>query len=274
MTATTAASIFTDAWDKLAERDRQYLFLLLLGFLGAFGFIRLSTRLMRSPKVPWWPGSIKTGGGVHVHHLVFGIVAMMVAGALSFAIPEASQPWYSIYAVVFGIGMGLTIDEYALWLRLDDVYWAREGRSSIDAALIAVVFLALVLLAATPSEISTDTFDDFAATFGAALVHFGWVVICLVKQRFSNALIGTFIPFVAPYAALRLGKPDSPWAKRFYGARNPRKQARAERRFRPDRRTDVFKERLRDAIGGVTEEEYQARLAAAASPVNPSLGDR
>jgi len=270
----TTASIFTSAWDHLGEHDRQFLFLLLVGFLASFGFIRLSTRIMRSPKVAWWPGSVKTGGGVHVHHLVFGIVTMMLAGTLSFAIPDSSQFWYALYAVAFGIGLGLTIDEYALWLRLDDVYWAKEGRSSIDAALIAVVFIALVLLAAFPDEIQTDTLDNFAATAGAALLHLAWILICLSKQRYVNALVGTFLPLVAPWGALRLGKPGSPWAKRFYGDRNPGKQARAEQRFRPDRRTDRFKEQLRDAIGGVTEEEYQARLAAAATPVNPSFEER
>ena len=269
----TCASIFGDYWDHLGDHGRQFLFLLMLGFLGSFGFIRLSTRLMRSPKVPWWPGSVTTGGGVHVHHLVFGIVAMMLAGTLSFAVP-ISDFWYGTYAILFGIGMGLTIDEYALWLRLDDVYWSQEGRSSIDAALIAVVFLGLVLLSAAPETISTTTADDFAVSVIITLTHFVCVLVSLAKKRFVNALVGTFVPGVAIYSALRLGKPGSPWARRFYGARNPRKEARAQRRFHPGRRTDVFKERLRDEIGGVTEEEYQARLAAAATPVNPSPGDR
>lgn len=268
----TTASIFRDYWDHLGDHGRQFLFLLMLGFLGSFGFIRLSTRIMRSPRVPWWPGSVKTGG-VHVHHLVFGIVAMMIAGTLSFAVPN-SNFWYASYAILFGIGMGLTIDEYALWLRLDDVYWAKEGRSSIDAALIAVVFLGLVLLSATPGTLDTSTADSFAASLIALAVHFGCVLISLTKKRFVNALVGTFVPGVAVYSAIRLGKPGSPWARRFYRARNPRKQARAERRFHPGRRTDLYKERLRDAIGGVTEEEYQARLAAASAPVNPSLGDQ
>jgi hypothetical protein len=48
--------------------------------LVSFLFIRTSARLMRSPEVPWWPGSIQTEGGLHVHHLVFGIVLMLLAG--------------------------------------------------------------------------------------------------------------------------------------------------------------------------------------------------
>ena len=54
----------------------------------------------------------------------------------------------------------------------------------------------------------------------------------------------------------------SPWARRFYGERRPHKQAKAERRFRPDRHTERVKERFRDMVGGVTEQEYQARLSA------------
>ena len=81
---------------------------------------------MRSPKVPWWPGSIKTGG-IHVHHLVFGIVLLMLAGFLGFAL-QPESPWLEILAAAFGVGMGLTLDEFALWLHLEDVYWAEQGR--------------------------------------------------------------------------------------------------------------------------------------------------
>ena len=269
----TTATIFQDVWDHFKDDNRQYMLVLGVGFLGSFGFIRLSTRLMRSPKVPWWPGSVVSGSGVHVHHLVFGIVAMMLAGTLSFAVPN-SDFWYSVWALLFGIGMGLTIDEYALWLRLSDVYWAKEGRSSIDAALIAFVFIALLLLATTPDSISTANADTFAATLISLATHLFFVVVALSKKRLLHGLFGLFIPGLALYAAVRLAKPDSFWAKRRYGARNVRKEARADRRFQPGRRTDVLKERLRDAIGGVTEEEYQARLAEASTPVNPSLDDR
>ena len=76
----------SDFWnDQLVANDRQWLFLVLAGIIVSFGLIRISTRLMRSPRTPWWPGSIVSEGGVHVHHLVFGIVLMMIAGTLSFA---------------------------------------------------------------------------------------------------------------------------------------------------------------------------------------------
>ena len=65
--------------------------------------------------MPWWPGSIVSDGGVHMHHLFFGIAPMMTAGGLSFAAGETDGPWYAIYAVLFGVGFGLAINEYALW---------------------------------------------------------------------------------------------------------------------------------------------------------------
>ena len=259
------ASVLGGTWDSLSER--RFLFLMLIGFVSAFGFIRLSTRLMRSPRVPWWPGSVVSEDGVHVHHLFFGIVLMMVAGSLSFAAGETDGPWYAIYAVLFGIGLGLTIDEYALALHLDDVYWSREGRSSIDATLVALALIGFVLLAFVPTRVDTDSPAVLASTVTAATWHLGWVLIAAAKNRLVHALFGIFLPGLAVYAGLRIAKPRSVWAKRFYGERRPAKQVRAERRFRAGRRTDRFKERLRDAIGGVTEEEYQAQVAAAARTV-------
>jgi hypothetical protein len=267
-----SASVLAGTWDSLSER--RFLFLMLIGFVAAFGFIRLSTRLMRSPRVPWWPGSVVSESGVHVHHLFFGMVLMMVAGGLSFAAGETDGPWYGIYAVLFGIGLGLTIDEFALALHLDDVYWSREGRTSIDATVITLGLFGLVLLAFVPTRIDTDSPAVLATTVGGAMMHFGWVLIAAAKHRLVHALFGIFLPGLAVYAGLRLAKPRSIWARRFYGAHRPAKQARAEQRFRPDRMTDRIKDRFRDAIGGVTEEEYEARLAAAAPTSAAPTPDR
>ena len=111
-------------------------FVLLASFLITFLFIRTSARLMRSPKVPWWPGSVKTESGLHLHHLVFGIVLMLVGGTLGFALDESQSPWIEIAAAAFGIGAGLTFDEFALWVHLEDVYWSDEGRQSVDEFML------------------------------------------------------------------------------------------------------------------------------------------
>ena len=255
------ASIFSDFWnDQLVANDRQWIFLVLLGLLLSFGFIRLSTRLMRSPRVPWWPGSVVSDSGVHVHHLVFGIVTMMVAGTLSFG-GFATEPIYEICAFAFGIGIGLTIDEFALWVYLDDVYWAKQGRSSIDAAVIAVALMGLVVLGVRPFEFDDDpNASSVLATIIAGAIIVVSVVTCFMKKRFAHGLFGFFVTPLAIYGALRLGKPDSGWARRFYGDRNPKKQARAVKRFDPGRRTERFKEWLRTLIGGSTETDYDEKI--------------
>jgi hypothetical protein len=256
-----SGSIVSDFWqDQLVANGRQGLFLVLVGFLGSFAFIRLSTRLMRSPRVPWWPGSIVSDGGVHIHHLVIGVAVMLAAGTLGFWFFDTS-PWLEVCALVFGIGAGLTIDEFALLVHLDDVYWSEEGRSSIDATVIAVVAMALVFLGARPFDVTTNDAWDAVTSIVYAVVVLGCVIVCFGKHRLMHGAVGFFFLPVAIYAAGRLAKPGSVWARRRYGARSPAKQARAEERFRPDRRTERFKERFRDAIGGSTTEVFEAKLA-------------
>ncbi len=115
----------------------------------SFGFIRFSTRMIRA-EVSWWPGNV-TPGGLHIHHLVFGIVLMMLAGFLGFVLQPAS-PWLEILAGVFGIGMGLTLDEFALWLYLEDVYWSEEGRSSVDAVIFAAIIGGGIIVGFVPLD--------------------------------------------------------------------------------------------------------------------------
>jgi len=125
---TTAATAATDM-----PSGRSVALWVLLGFLGSWLFIRTSARLMRNPNVTWWPGSVKTSGGLHIHHLVWGIGLMVVCGFLGFAL-EPSTPRSQIIGSLFGIGVGFTLDEFALWLRLQDVYWSEQGRASIDVS--------------------------------------------------------------------------------------------------------------------------------------------
>jgi hypothetical protein len=251
------ASIFTDFWDSLVEHDEQGIFLVLVGFVFSFAFIRMSTRLMRSPRVTWWPGSVVSDSGVHLHHLVFGIVTMMIAGTLGFA-ALGHSPYVEIFAFAFGVGAGLTIDEFALWVYLDDVYWAEEGRSSIDATVIAAAGMFLILIGSTPFSFDTSSPAQVIGSILGALFVFLMVAICFAKQRLMHGAIGFFVLPIAIYAAARLGKPGSAWARRRYGERNPAKQRHAEERFPPDRRTERFKNAFRDIVGGKPSEGVAA----------------
>jgi hypothetical protein len=256
-----SASFISDFWhDQLVANGEQAMFLVLVGFVSAFGFIRMSTRIMRSPRMDWWPGSVVSEGGVHVHHLAFGICLMLLGGTIGFAFYYES-PWLELSALVFGIGGGLTLDEFALWVHLDDVYWSEEGRTSIDATVIAVAAMGLVLLGVRPFDVETGTVTDLITSVAIALFVFATVAICFAKQRMLHGVVGFFVWPVALYGAARIAKPGSPWAKHRYGERNPEKQAKAVDRFRPDRRTERFKERFRDAIGGTPAEIYENKIA-------------
>jgi hypothetical protein len=258
----TSASIISRYWNELVANDRQGLFLLLLAFVASFAFIRTSARLSRSPRVPWWPGSVVSDSGVHLHHLVWGIGLMLGAGTIGFAFPSSS-PTLEICAVLFGIGAGFTVDEFALLVHLDDVYWTKEGRASIDATLLAAAGMGLVLVGVRPLEFATGSVDQTVSSALGAIALLALVSACFAKQRLVHGTVGFFFPPVAFYGAARIGKPRSPWGKRFYGERRPRKQAKAEARFAPGRRTDRFKERLRDIVGGETDAVYAAKRAEA-----------
>ena len=252
-----AASIFTDFWNNLVEHDEQGIFLVLAGFILSFAFIRMSTRLMRSPRVTWWPGSIVSDGGVHLHHLVFGIVTMMIAGTLGFA-ALGHSPYAEICALAFGVGAGLTIDEFALWVYLDDVYWAEEGRSSIDATVIAAAGMLLVLLGFSPFTFDTSSAGAAIGSILAAILVFLLVAVCFAKQRVMHGTVGFFVFPIAIYGAGRLGKPGSAWARGATASAAPGNSERAEERFPPDRRTERFKNAFRDIVGGKPSEGVAA----------------
>jgi hypothetical protein len=253
----STASIVTSFWGNLEDNHEQAVFLVLVGFLGSFAFIRMSTRIIRSESVSWWPGNIESESGVHLHHLVFGIVTMMVAGTLGFA-SDGRAPFTEICALFFGIGVGLAIDEYALWVHLEDVYWAEEGRSSVDATVIAAALMLLIVLGVSPVVIDSSTTEALITSIVLTIIAFGCVAICFAKGRVLHGTVGIFVAPVAFYGASRIGKPRSAWARYRYGEQRPKKQAKAAERFAPERRTERFKEAFRDIVGGKPSEGLAA----------------
>lgn len=224
-----------------AEPGHEAAFLVLLSFLCSFGFIRTSARLTRS--VSWWPGGVQTEGGVHLHHLVWGIVLLLLCGFTAFA-TALESPWWQITAVGFGIGAGFTLDEFALWVRLQDVYWSDEGRASLDAVIMAAVFAGLVVVGVQPWGL-----DESGSIFGTGLwviVTVGLAGITFMKGRLLLGLLGIFIVPFGLWGAVRLATPSSPFAKRY----GPDKLARAKERYRPDRRSARLASDFLNAIGG------------------------
>ncbi len=113
---------------------RERLFLASIGFLLTFGIVRGITYLIR---IGVGPFHNVTSGGLHIHHLVWGILILLVVGYMWLIEKGVGSSWVaSITAVAFGVGAALTLDEFALWLNLKDVYWERAGRQSVDAVFI------------------------------------------------------------------------------------------------------------------------------------------
>jgi hypothetical protein len=139
-----------------------------------------------------------------------------------------------VLAVLSGVGAALTLDEFALWLRLDDVYWSREGRSSVDAVLVALVVGCLLLVGANPFDADRAAGEGVVALTVA--VNLVFALVTILKGRVVLGVVGVFVPVVALVAALRLARPTSPWARRRY-RRGSRRWRRSRARFPPGHRT-------------------------------------
>jgi len=212
----------------IVDTGRQPEFLFFVAFLVTFGFIRTSAHLIRA-QVKWWPGNVEVGG-THIHHLVWGIGLMMISGYVGVTIAPPT-PWQEIVSVLFGVGMGLALDEFALWLDLKDVYWSDQGRKSIDAVIVAATITGMVLVGFTAwIDVATEVEDAVFAIVGAfGVLTIVFALVNLAKEKFAMALIGLFVPPVGLVGAFRLGRPRSLWARLFY--RSERKRTRARERF-------------------------------------------
>ena len=200
----------------IEDAGKEIHFLILLSFAITFGFIRTSAHLIRA-QVSWWPGNVQTKGGTHIHHLVWGILLILAMGYLGLAV-DMGSPWHELTAIVFGIGMGLTLDEFALWLHLEDVYWETEGRQSIDAVVVTASLLAISLLGL---QFWIDVYEALLLLLGiggakftgaesaAFLVPFqllgiALAVFCLTRGRRFTGIVGLFIPLVALIGAVQV----------------------------------------------------------------------
>ncbi len=128
----------------IVDEHHQPQLLLLAAFLVTFIVVRVITHAIRAGRWKRVFRNVSMKGGMHLHHLVPGILLLLVSGYLGIALPLSigREP----LAVLFGIGAALTLDEFALWLHLEDVYWARQGRQSVDAVVIAATIISLGIL--------------------------------------------------------------------------------------------------------------------------------
>ena len=121
---------------EFAGRARhERMFIGSVAFFLGFGAARAITHAIRANVGPFRNLSV---GGRHLHHMVFGIGGLLITGYLWLLLigtePGGSRTASRATAAGFGVASALTLDEFALWLNLQDVYWAKQGRQSVDAA--------------------------------------------------------------------------------------------------------------------------------------------
>jgi hypothetical protein len=131
--------------ERIPDRPRRRMFLASVSFIVTFLFVRLLVAAITHHIGPF--GWVMMGGR-HIHHLVWGILLLLVVGYLLLAEFGTCGTPGSIFvsrliSILFGMGAALTLDEFALWLNLDpNAYWTRQGRASVDAVILFGALLA------------------------------------------------------------------------------------------------------------------------------------
>jgi hypothetical protein len=249
-----------DWWgENIVEAGKLPMLLCLTAFVMTFVITRAIVRLIRAGKGPF---SNNTVGGVHIHHVVPGLILMVLGGLMALRIDD--DGWLNVAGVVFGMGLALVLDEFALVLHLDDVYWEEEGRLSVDVVFVlaAVIFFVIVVGSplgtdATAADSQTDG-DDLVVRVSLLVVvvlNLTVAVLAALKGKLGAAMVGVFVPVVAYVAAIRIARPDSPWDHKRYEDR-PRKRAKAQlREARFDARWRSKVDRLQDLVAGTPSGE-------------------
>ncbi|MFB6816404.1 hypothetical protein ACFCV8_17880 [Streptomyces sp. NPDC056347] len=237
---------------NIVEPGKLPLLLALAAFVLTFAVTRVITRMIRAGKGPF---RNITPGGLHIHHVVPGVVLSVVGGFGAVASGRHGAT-AGICAVIFGAGAGLVLDEFALIVHLDDVYWTEEGRRSVEVVALTAALVLLVLAGFSPLGVNEVSSDEQQGRLGVLLtvaVNFCFVLIALFKGKARLAVVGTLVPFVALIGAVRLARPGSAWAKRFYRSR-PRARARSLLRgYHHDVRWAGPERRIQDLIGGAPD---------------------
>jgi hypothetical protein len=202
-------------FDRLViDAGRLPLFLCFVAFVVTFIATRSITRMIRVGRGPF--GDNVSSTGLHIHHAVPGVILLITGAFLAVGAGDEAG-WAEVAGVMVGIGTSLVLDEFALILRLEDVYWAEEGRISVEMVALAAGCLGLVLIGSDPFRIEGSAGTAIlVGTVAFTAIHLGFVGVAVTKGKFRLALFGAFIPLLSLVGAIRLARPTSRWATRFY----------------------------------------------------------
>ncbi len=255
--------------DELTHQ-RLPLFLLFASFVITFIVTRVITRLIRAGKGPF---RNNVSDGVHVHHMVPGLILTIVGAFLSVGVNGAS-PGAEISAVLIGVGASLVLDEFALILRLQDVYWSPEGQLSVQVVALTVAALGMAVLGFNPLD-DADVEIGPVALVATVPINVACAILCVLKGKFSTAIVGVFIPVFAWAGAIRLARPHSAWARRRYAPAKTEKARARAKRF--DDRWGRWGLSIGDLIAGkptdptsVVAPSLEASVPADPGPIHPT----
>jgi hypothetical protein len=213
------------------------LMLCFLAFVVTFVVTRTITRMIRDGRGPF--RNQVTASGTHIHHAVPGIILLIIGAFTAVGGPD-SLGWRSFAALATGIGTSLVLDEFALILHLQDVYWSGEGQLSVEAVSLTAACLGLALAGFSPFGITDIGHIELTLRLtasGILVIDGVFSFICVLKGKYRTALFSLFVPFVGMFGAVRLARPSSIWARhRYRGERLERATRRAadfDRRWTP-----------------------------------------
>jgi hypothetical protein len=235
-------------WERdVLDADKLPLMVCFAAFVLTFLVTRMITRLIRADRGPFRDNV--NASGTHIHHAVPGLI-LLVVGAFT-AVGAGSQVWQVVAGLMVGAGVSLVLDEFALILHLEDVYWSGEGRLSVTMISLTAGCLGLALVGLTPVGVDGVGGAELAVRVGASalvLVHFVEVLVCLLKGKYRLALFGIFLPPISLLGSLRLARPTSRWARRRYSERRIAEATRRSETF--DRRWQPVLDRWDNLLGG------------------------
>jgi hypothetical protein len=279
-----------DRWfsHDIVSAGRLPLLCCLVAFILTFFVTRSFVRFIRHSAATgrptrWWHPRNVHVGGMHVHHVAFGVVLVLVSGLSLVTLSiDGHEPEFTSGAIFFGIGAALVLDEYALILHLSDVYWSEDGRTSVDAVFAAVGVAGLLIMGLHPLMFFLPIWDGAdsmavrAAVGGAMALTLPLAVVVLLKGKVWTGLLGMFIVVLLVIGAIRLSRPHAPWARWRYTSQ-PDKMRRALQRERTLRRPVVrAKLYIQCAVAGTPglpdERAIDAQLDHDVRPAPPPEG--
>jgi len=272
----------------IVDRGRLPLLCCLIAFILTFFVTRTFVRFIRRRSeaglpAKWWQPRNVHIGTLHIHHVTFGVVLVMISGLTMVTLSiDGQEPEFTMAAIFFGIGAALVLDEYALILHLSDVYWEEDGRTSVDAVFAAAGVAGLLMMGLHPLMFVLPIWHGADSTMlraglgGLLALALPLAVVVVLKGKVWTGLLGMFLVVLLVIGAIRLSRPHAPWARWRYTTQ-PDKMRRALDRERTLRRPVVrAKLWLQCAIAGTPrvpdERTVDAQLDLDVHPAPPPEG--